>query len=363
MKRMLLRAFIKAGDEEIPQEKINAAFREASEAASRHMADTLREGKRSMLIDHASIRRGFEVRLRDIWGEAIDALYALYIVAVEAAEDYFARTRDEAVADDDIVWEALLRIQARACHVASEIQALLRSGHAEGAQARWRTLHELSVVAAFLNEHDAAVSRRYLEHEAITAWWDAKQYQNHAARLQFEPYTDEEMAEMKADHDRLVAKYGRDYGQEWGWAAGVVKGPLGFATIENAAELSHWRPFYRDANAAVHAGSRRLSHRLGVDDAAQTWLTGMSNAGLDGPGRSTAISLMQVTVTTLLHRHSADDVVLAQVATALSHDADDAFIAAAAELERRVAEEDKHEARLARRRKRYRERRAAEKGT
>lgn len=89
----------------------------------------------------------------------------------------------------------------------------------------------------------------------------------------------------------------------------------------------------------------------------------MSNAGLDGPGRSTAISLMQVTVTTLLHRHSADNVVLAQVATALSHDADAAFIAAAAELKRRIAEEDKHEARLARRRERYRERTAAERRT
>lgn len=109
------------------------------------------------------------------------------------------------------------------------------------------------------------------------------------------------------------------------------------------------RPFHRDANAAVHAGSRRLSQRLGVEDAAQTWLTGMSNAGLDGPVRSTAISLMQVTVTTLLHRRSADNVVLAQVATALSHDADDGFIAAAAELERRIAQEEKHEGALARR--------------
>jgi len=47
MKHMVLRAFIKAGDKEIPQEKINAAFREASEAASQHMAEALREEKRS----------------------------------------------------------------------------------------------------------------------------------------------------------------------------------------------------------------------------------------------------------------------------------------------------------------------------
>jgi len=276
---ILLRLLAKA-DPDLPQEKIDTAIRDATEAAGEYLANALRKGKRSMLIDLASIRRGFEVRLRDIWGEALDALYALYVVAIEAAEDYFYRSRDEAVEDDDIVWEALLRIQARACHVASEIQALLRTGHAEGAQARWRTLHELTVVASFLREHDESVARRYLEHQTITRWRDAQQYQKHAARLQFEPFAAEEMCEMRAEHDDLIRKYGRDYGSDWGWAAGVLNGPLGFASIENAAELSHWRPFYRDANAAVHAGSRRLSQRLGIDDAAQTWLTGMSNAGL-----------------------------------------------------------------------------------
>ena len=357
--RMLFRMLAKA-DPDLPQQKIDAAIRDASEEAGKFIAEALRGEKRSMLIDHASLRRGFEVRLRDIWGEALDALYALYVVAVEAAEDYFNRTREDAVEADDLVWEALLRVQARACHVASEIQALLRTGHAEGGQARWRTLHELTVVASFLREHDDALAQCYLEHGAITGWWDAQQYQKHAARLQFEPYSDEEMAEMKAEHDRLVAKYGRAYRTEWGWAAAVLKGPVGFATIENAAELSHWRPFYRDANAAVHAGSRRLSERLGVEDAAQTWLTGMSNMGLDGPGRSTAISLMIVTVTTLAHRPGMNNLVLAKVAMELSRDADEAFIAGAGELECRMAEEDKHQAALARRRERYRARKAGD---
>jgi hypothetical protein len=73
LKSLLLRAFLKAGQEEITQEKIDSAFQKAAEAASETMAHALREGKRSMLIEHASIRRGFEVRLRDIWGEALDA--------------------------------------------------------------------------------------------------------------------------------------------------------------------------------------------------------------------------------------------------------------------------------------------------
>jgi hypothetical protein len=38
----------------------------------------------------------------------------------------------------------------RACLVGSEIYGLPRTGHAAGAQARWRTLHELAVVASTL---------------------------------------------------------------------------------------------------------------------------------------------------------------------------------------------------------------------
>lgn len=238
---ILYRLLTKA-DPDLPQERIDEAIKYASEETSKAVAKNLRERSRSMLIDHASIRAGFEIRLRDIWGEALDALYAVYVVAIESAEEYFHRSRDEAVAENDVVWEALLRVHARACHVASEIQALLRSGHAEGAQARWRTLHELNVVASFLSEHDDALATRYLEHEAITSWRNAEHYQTHAARLENEPFSEEEMAEMKADHDKLVAKYERDYAQDWGWAVGAVKGPLGFATVERATNLSHWRP-------------------------------------------------------------------------------------------------------------------------
>lgn len=356
---ILMRLLAKA-DPTLTEEQINKAIQDTAEAVGKAISGNLRERSRSMLIDHASIRAGFEIRLRDIWGEALDALYAVYVVATESAEEYFHRSRDEAVAENDVVWEALLRVHARACHVASEIQALLRSGHAEGAQARWRTLHELNVVASFLSEHDDALATRYLEHEAITSWRDAEHYQTHAARLENEPFSGEEMAEMKADHDRLVAKYGRDYARDWGWAIGAMKGPLGFATVERATNLSHWRPFYRDANAALHAGSRRLSYRLGVEDAMRVWLTGPSNAGLDDPGISTSISLTMATVTTILYRPSMDDLISARALMELSDDADAAFRAGAAEYDRRVAEEDKHAARLARRRDRYRERREAE---
>ena len=236
---------------------------------------------------------------------------------------------------------------------------MLRTGHAEGALARWRTLHELVVVATFLSDHDADHARRYLEHESIILWWDMAPYQQHAKRLGLEPYTQAELDEVSAERDRLLAKHGKRFDDPWGWLVGVVAKPT-FAALEEATKLDHWRPLYREANAAVHGGSARLSNRLGVDDALVTLLTGPSNLGLDAPGSDTALSLSMITATTLLHRANMDSLVSARVVIELADDARRAFEAGGKRLAELVAADAKADARRRRRRERYQERRAAQ---
>jgi hypothetical protein len=67
-----------------------------------------------------------------------------------------------------------VRLHSRACLVASEVRALLASGHPFGAQARWRTLHELGVVAFILRMSDKEVAERYLLHEVAQADYNAR---------------------------------------------------------------------------------------------------------------------------------------------------------------------------------------------
>lgn len=74
---------------------------------------------------------------------------------------------------------ALTLLHARACLVASEVQSLLRSGHAAGAQARWRTLHELAVIAFVLGNHDRDISERFLQHRQVERHKDALHYQQY----------------------------------------------------------------------------------------------------------------------------------------------------------------------------------------
>jgi len=47
----------------------------------------------------------------------------------------------------------LARLYGRACQIGRKIELLLSNGFADGAEARWRTLHELTVVACFIYKH------------------------------------------------------------------------------------------------------------------------------------------------------------------------------------------------------------------
>lgn len=77
----LLARLLKKADPDLPEEKIGKV-----------LADALRERCNAMIIDHEALRAGFEVRLRDPWGPALDALYAHQVVAVESAEAYMKET-------------------------------------------------------------------------------------------------------------------------------------------------------------------------------------------------------------------------------------------------------------------------------
>ena len=92
----------------------------------------------------------------------------------ELGESFNVADRPAAVDDQDHRFEALVLVHARACLVVSEIHALLRTGHAYDARARWRTLHELSVVASVLGEGDGALANRFLVHGVVERYQDAR---------------------------------------------------------------------------------------------------------------------------------------------------------------------------------------------
>ena len=212
-----------------------------------------------MLAEHGRHRRGFERRLNDVWGVALGHYFATYVACVEAGEWCNDVARPGAVEEQDICFEALTRLHGRACLVASEIYALLRTGHTAGAEAHWRTLHELSVVAGVLAHADQEVAERYLLHSMIAAAKDIREYERVRDRLESEAIDPTEVQKIEAARTELRNRYGKEYDSDWGWAIPLVgRNNVSFRDLEEMAKLDHRRPYYRLGSHRIHAGARGL---------------------------------------------------------------------------------------------------------
>jgi hypothetical protein len=289
------------------------------EHALEHMApsilESLYEALPQQLKEQRAVQQQFEDRLHLQWQGGLDRLEMLIIMAHEAGETYIADLQREFVgraqSDESVLLDVLIALHCRACRTAREIVCLLKAGYADGANARWRSLHELAVTAIFLAQHRGDVAQRYRDHAAVQRWRAATPYQKHCHALGYAPFSPEEMAEMKEAADNAISKYGVEFKKDYGWAAkalGVRR--LKFAEIEASLDLSQWRPFFGLASQSVHADARALFFALGLPaDAKTILLAGASNAGLADPGHCTAISLTLTSVALLTAKPNLDGLV------------------------------------------------------
>jgi hypothetical protein len=283
-------------------DRITAALEQATQAAADALAEDLRARAPRMLREQQGFRRGFEQRLQQRWGPALDLYECVHVCCLEAGED-FAKRRSQQADGPDPKLTALTLLHARACLVASEVQCLLRSGHAAGAQARWRTLHELAVIAFVLGDHDHDLSERFLQHRQVERHKDAFHYQQYCQALGYPPASDEQMAEIQHQRDEVIARYGTPYKKDWGWAVPVLPANQqpNFRALEEAAGLQHFRPWFRLSSHGVHSGATGAIHIRDFYGRGTAMLAGPSNAGLADPGNGALISLHQVTVALLVH--------------------------------------------------------------
>ncbi len=253
----------------------------------------------SPLLNRAAERRErlrrFEANLHERWGIALDLSAHLYLEALHlgtlAAESL---PKDHA---DEPFPSVLVRLHARACMVHSEIQALLASGHAAGANARWRTLHELQVVMLLLAEGGRESARRYLAHDAIESHRKACDYNLHAQALGYEPIEGAVMEALEKRRQRVEAEFGPDLRAQYGWAGDLVgnRRPK-FHHLQAHVALAHYAPNYALASYSVHAQPKAVLWQYGsIAGGEDVVLAGPSNAGLAEPIHHSALVLVDVT--------------------------------------------------------------------
>jgi hypothetical protein len=208
-------------------------------------------------------------------------------VAAEVGGKFNTEVRPLAIQEKDYLFEALTHLHARALLVGSECICLMKGGFADGALSRWRTLHELNVVAAFLLKNDKEVALRYLVSFEFQALIAARQMKKYAERSKMDPPTDDEIRVMESRCKGHTQRFGEDMRHEYGWAADVIgkKSPT-LLDIEEATGLDHWRPRFKWASQHTHGGHRPFGTLLGTAESkAPVLLIGQSNSGLvtEGP--------------------------------------------------------------------------------
>ena len=287
------------------EDLIARALEKATAAAADVLADRLLADAPRMLREQRNIRHDFEQHLHLRWGPALDLYECVRVCCLEAGEDFHAR-QCRHPDDNDLKRSALTLLHARACLVASEVQGLLRSGHAAGAQARWRTLHELAVIAFVLGGNEPEISERFLLHRHVERYKDALQYQQYCEALGYERFSDEEITEFLQLHDEVITRYGPPYKNDWGWAMSLF--PSGeaasFSKLERLAGLEHFKPWFRLSSHGIHSGATGAVHIRDFYGRGDVMLAGPSNAGLADPGNGALISLHQVTAAMLIYGSS-----------------------------------------------------------
>lgn len=313
---------------------LSKAIPEIVEEVSEPILKQLKREAPSMLKGRKKERKSFEARLARVWRRPLDLLEMFLAIALEAGDGFNREFRPEASEENDYVFEVLTRLQARACQIASEILVLLKSGHADGAHARWRSLHEIAVVGLFVESAGNEIAERYLLHDAIESYKAARQYQEYCKALGYEPISEQELDEIESTYQHLLSRFGRAYKENYGWAVPAIgkKKPT-FRDVEQEVGLDHLRPFYRMASHNVHANPKGVFFKLGLYPSQEILLAGPSNIGLADPGQGTAISLGQITLALLGTRPNIDRLVICNILMKLVEEIGEEFLAAQKSLE------------------------------
>tara|TARA_R110002051_G_scaffold226822_2_gene289380 strand:+ start:4432 stop:5787 length:1356 start_codon:yes stop_codon:yes gene_type:complete len=306
--------------------------------------DFVRAAYTQWLEDYAlrqSELAAFSERLRYRWRKGLIPLNGL----LEMSREYGQQRIDEEISAAEGALkprlDVLFGLHLRGCQVCSEIITLLEAGYADGAMARWRTLFELTVVAALIKEADDETAQKYLDHNHVDALKAANRYMQTSPFAISEPVPEAEMAALNARVDELVERYGPSYKQEYGWAAELTGNPNpNFATLVKQAEKETSQSIYKMASFNIHAGARSLFFRQTAMLSHSGLIAGASNSGLEDPGAQTANSISQLTALILPDPVVAiDDIIILNVIIRLRKAADKGFYRAAEKLHKEDVEQ------------------------
>jgi hypothetical protein len=276
----------------------------------------------------------FKERLEHRWGKALDKLRMLLAIVMEWAQELYERRQKETGGKLSHLDDVLRRLHVRACQVTNEIIILLENGYADGAMARWRTLHEIATVAAVIAKFGEDMAERYVHYQIVESFKALLAYEKNHRALGFRPMPRQQAQKIQRDYEKAIRRFGKEFSDEYGWARRHLKGRITFASLEAEAGDAMMRSPYKMASYNVHASPKGVCFRLGNLGQKLPLLAGASNAGLMDPAQHAAVSLAEITRLTLGDSPILDDIVAAKIIVRLEFEIPGEFAKADRKLRR-----------------------------
>jgi hypothetical protein len=158
----------------------------------------------------------FRQNLEARWGKGLDLLRMLLAICLEiGAENLKRHTRSKRRSKTHLS-EVLVRLHARACQVSAEIITLMEGGFADGAMARWRTLHEIGVVATIIHDFGEKTAERYVDHQFVESKAGMDEYSRSSISLGYKPISKRSSDKITQDYNAVLKKYGNEFASPFG---------------------------------------------------------------------------------------------------------------------------------------------------
>jgi hypothetical protein len=196
--------------------------------------------------------------------------------------------------DDHLKLDTLISLHVRACQIANEIKVLVQNGFADGAFARWRTLHEICVTFLFLYDSNYDTIEMYNDFEIIEKLKKAKDYEQLCKELNW-TIEDINIEGLLLEKSKLIEKYGKDFIKDYGWTKNNLQDSRTFKELEKKVSKDYLRTVYAWSCESVHAGVSGIRYKHSLRESEKhKFLTGPNDCGFLDPIQFTSFSLLEM---------------------------------------------------------------------
>ncbi|MNV21568.1 hypothetical protein D3C71_1125070 [compost metagenome] len=242
---------------------ISEAIPDVLADVAERMGDSFSEGA----IEHAlQLRKAHSNRaeaVRRLWGPVIAKLDFLRHIVLEWSFSA-AELRVGAYAKPNTAF-ALSKLVERAYEVVGEVATLAEHGYADGALARWRSVHEICVIAMFLSTRSDRCALMYLSHHRIEELrlLDVDTLTDATGSTNANP--DRHVRDLRMKKAAMVNEFGAAFANDYGWASiELGRARTTFRDLEALVELDVLRRGYQQANSTIHGGALAALTRISL---------------------------------------------------------------------------------------------------